>query len=245
MKAFAASISAILIVCAFSGSNAFASNETYEGNYGVPVMSLSERFYLSENIATTPLIFAPVNLTFSDAWVSSISNLRGPQTLFQAPMGNKEISTYPGQANEKMRPNAIGASIKPLSSDAKKLNPWNIDKPNSVYFNNKLMTYGVFTDEFPGILPALWTNIALGWTQYAVCVKGTWMKVALFTPSSGSLDFYEIKPDGIIAPLRLKSSSSGYYYIWYEADRLGRHIIFFNINGKVSNAIAIDVVENS
>jgi hypothetical protein len=165
-------------------------------------------------------------------------------TPLQAPIGNQRISFYPGQADEKMKPNAISVTKKPPQSDMDKLMPWDMKAttPGAVYHEERLKSYSDFADKFSGDSPFIWTHNTLGWARYAVCSKDTWMKVALFAPSSGNIEFYEINPFGIITSLKLKVSSSGYYYIWYWADMEGRHIISFNINGKMSNAIAIDVV---
>jgi hypothetical protein len=243
MHAFAVSISVILIVCAFNGLNAAASGEVLEGGYGVPIRSLSEN-YLKNNITMAPFIFITENLTRPPVRTTNMSDFIGPMTLYQAPLGNQRISFYPGKADEEMRPNAISVTKEPPKSDMNKLMPWDMKAamPVAVYHEERLKSYSDFAEDFSGDSPFIWTHNTLGWARYAVCSKDTWMKVALFAPSSGNIEFYEINPFGIITSLKLKVISSGYYYIWYKANEKGRHIISFNINGKMSNAIAIDVV---
>ncbi len=86
----------------------------------------------------------------------------------------------------------------------------------------------------------LWIQSATSWAQYATVPQGASVSLIAISPSGGSGYLNEMHPDGTM------SSSNFYFYpgssrMNFYADAIGRHILSFVINGKVSNAVIIDV----
>jgi hypothetical protein len=87
---------------------------------------------------------------------------------------------------------------------------------------------------------SLWIQGSTSWTQYAQVPQGAFLSLIATSQTGGNGYLNEIYPDG-------KVLKNNYYYfpgynrIGFTADAVGQHILLFVIDGKVSNAIVIDV----
>lgn len=88
---------------------------------------------------------------------------------------------------------------------------------------------------------SLWIQGSTSWSQYAQVPQGAFLSLIATSSTGGNGYLSEIYPDG-------KVLKNNYYYfpgynrIGLTADVVGQHILLFLIDGKVSNAIVIDVV---
>jgi hypothetical protein len=117
--------------------------------------------------------------------------------------------------------------------------------PATVYFNYKqqavpytqYQSYATYTGDI-----SLWIQGTSSWTQYASVPQGAHLSLIATASNGGNGYLYEIYPDG-------RFLKNNYYYfpgynrIGFIADTIGQHILLFVIDGKVSNAIVLDVVK--
>ncbi len=87
---------------------------------------------------------------------------------------------------------------------------------------------------------SLWVQGLTDWTQSITVPQGASVMLIATSKTGGSGYLNEIHPDG------RTSSSNLYFYpgssrMNFYADAIGRHILSFVINGKVSNTVIIDV----
>lgn len=85
----------------------------------------------------------------------------------------------------------------------------------------------------------LWIQGTTEWTQYAVVPQGAIVQLIAIPPTPGNGILYLIDTDGQVYP-------DNYYFFPYSqmtfyADKPGRHVLYFVVNGKVSNNVIIDV----
>jgi hypothetical protein len=116
--------------------------------------------------------------------------------------------------------------------------------PSTVYFSNQQQAmsfdqYQSSTTYLGG--NSLWIQGSASWTQYAQVPQGALLSIIATTSTGGNGYLNEIYPDG-------RLFKNNYYYfpghnrIGFYTDTVGQHILLFVIDGKVSNAIVIDVV---
>ena len=120
--------------------------------------------------------------------------------------------------------------------------------PSKIYSGNlqqpvpysQYQTYATYTAG-----NTLWIQGTTSWTQSAVIPQGAFLSLIAVSPTSAtptgvSGDLYEINPDGVVE----KNSYTFYPYsrFGFYADKIGRHILFYMIDGKISNPIVIEVV---
>lgn len=112
-------------------------------------------------------------------------------------------------------------------------------EPSMLYFGGKSVSYSTYKSTY-GWANALWIQGSTGWTQYAVCPMGAWLRLLAYNPSGGNTDFYEIYPSGRV----LHKSywfPPGYSRMTFHADEVGRHILLFVSGNQPSNAVIVDV----
>lgn len=85
----------------------------------------------------------------------------------------------------------------------------------------------------------LWIKGSTEWTQYAVVPQGSTVQLIAIPPTAGNGVLYFVDSDGQLY-------QDNYYFFPYGqmtffADKPGRHILYFILNGKVSNTVIIDV----
>ncbi len=125
----------------------------------------------------------------------------------------------------------------PKKSDIKDLTP------ATVYFSYQMnampydqyQAYATYTGG-----NSLWIQGSSSWTQYAKAPGGSALSLIVISSAGGQGVLYEINPDGKLN----KNSFSfypGYNQMDFYADSIGQHILFYAIDGLVSNSVVIDV----
>jgi hypothetical protein len=114
--------------------------------------------------------------------------------------------------------------------------------PSTIYFSNQMqpVLYSQYKSNptYTGS-NSLWIKGATAWTQYAIVPMGAIVSLLAISPSGGSGTLNFVDADG---------QTYSYNYFFYPnslftfyADKPGRHLISFVINGKSSNQVTIDV----
>jgi parallel beta-helix repeat protein len=92
-----------------------------------------------------------------------------------------------------------------------------------------------------GTQNALWVQDATGQqTQYMQCSAFSQFKIIAYS-SGGSAIMTEVYPDGLQTH-NFYQFPPGYTEMVFAADQPGRHILSYELNGQISNAVIIDVV---
>jgi hypothetical protein len=102
--------------------------------------------------------------------------------------------------------------------------------PYTQYLSNSAYTGG----------NSLWIQGSSSWSQYAKVPQWSGLSLLATSPKGGNGYLYEITSDG-------KLSEESFYFfpgssqIDFYADKIGQHVLLFNIGGQVSNAVVVDV----
>ena len=122
--------------------------------------------------------------------------------------------------------------------------------PSMVYYGSprkeipfsQYQTYATYTAG-----NTLWIQGTNSWTQSAIVPQGAFLSLIAVSPSASPAgvngDVYEIDPEG-----QLKKSSYNFYQysrMGFYADKIGQYILFYIIDGMVSNPILVQVVNYS
>lgn len=139
---------------------------------------------------------------------------------------------------------AISTNQAPPATQQNVLLSYNVQTspPSSVYYSGSYMPWSSFTQSYPTSTPGLWVASNVGWSWYASCPVGGWIQNLMYVPYTGTMKLYEFYPDGSVKLYSYGFATPGYKYIWFYADKAGRHVTLFTIFDKPSNYIAIDVV---
>ncbi len=114
--------------------------------------------------------------------------------------------------------------------------------PSTVLFSSQAqpVNYPVYASSpsFTGA-SSLWIQGSTSWTQSVVVPQGATVNLLAITPTAGSGYLHFLDADG-------QTYTYNYYFYPYSsmtfyADKPGRHIISFVVNGMVSNQVIIDV----
>ena len=115
--------------------------------------------------------------------------------------------------------------------------------PSTVYLGEQMQPVPYSQYQFdPAFTGAnsLWIKGATDWAQYAVVPQGATVSLLAISPtgSSGSLNFLD--SDG-------QTYSHNYFFypnslLTFYADKIGRHMLSFAVNGQSSNQVVIDVI---
>jgi hypothetical protein len=114
--------------------------------------------------------------------------------------------------------------------------------PSTIYFSNQMQSvpYSQYQSNptYAGT-NSLWIKGAQDWSQYATVPMGAIVSLLAISPTGGSGTLNFVDADG---------QTYSYNYFFYPnslftfyADKPGRHMISFVINGKASNQVIIDV----
>lgn len=86
----------------------------------------------------------------------------------------------------------------------------------------------------------LWILGASSWTGYAIVPEGAYLKLLAYSSGGGWADFYEITPANRMVQRRY-SLYPGYSQLTFRADEVGRYVMLFSVDNKMSNAVVVDV----
>jgi hypothetical protein len=89
----------------------------------------------------------------------------------------------------------------------------------------------------------LWVQGATSGSQYVVSPVGTWLQLVANAPVGGSAGFYKvIQTDTTTQKYSTYQFSQGYNTMNFNADQVGRHMLYFVVNNQPSNMVIVDVL---
>jgi len=88
----------------------------------------------------------------------------------------------------------------------------------------------------------LWVQGATSWSQYVVSPVGTWLQLVANAPVGGSAGVYEIvQTDTTATKYSTYQFNPGFNTMNFNADQVGRHLLYFVVNNQPSNVVIVDV----
>jgi hypothetical protein len=115
--------------------------------------------------------------------------------------------------------------------------------PSNVYYGTgQALPYTQYVSTVPSKTNDLWVQGATNWTQYVVTPVGTWIQLVANAPVGGSAGFYEIVQTNTNAvKYNTYQFNQGYNTMNFQADQVGRHMLYFVVNNQPSNVVVVDV----
>ncbi|HEX7444840.1 MAG TPA: hypothetical protein VF300_00470 [Methanothrix sp.] len=115
--------------------------------------------------------------------------------------------------------------------------------PSNVYYGAGVgLPYSQYTSIVPSKTNDLWIQGATNWTQYVVTPLGTWLQLVANAPIGGPAGFYEmIQTDKSTSQYKTYQFNQGYNTMNFQADKVGRHTLYFVVNNQPSNVVVVDV----
>jgi hypothetical protein len=115
--------------------------------------------------------------------------------------------------------------------------------PISVYYGSGIgLPFTQYASTVPSKTNDLWIQGATNWTQYVVSPIGTWLQLIAYAPIEGPAGFYEtIQTDTTSSIYKAYQFNQGYNTMNFNADQVGRHMLYFVVNNQPSNVIIVDV----
>jgi hypothetical protein len=115
--------------------------------------------------------------------------------------------------------------------------------PSSVYYGAGVgLPYTQYAATVPSKANDLWIQGAANWTQYVVSPVGTWLQLIAYAPVEGPAGFYEmIQTDTTSSKYKTYQFNQGYNTMNFNADQVGRHMLYFVVNNQPSNVVVVDV----
>ncbi|MGB5101149.1 MAG: hypothetical protein WBN94_11200 [Methanothrix sp.] len=115
--------------------------------------------------------------------------------------------------------------------------------PSTVYYGAGVgLPYTQYTSTVPSKTNDLWIQGATNWTQYVVSPVGTWLQLIAYAPVEGPAGFYEmIQTDATSSKYNTYTFNQGYNTMNFNADKVGRHMLYFVVNNQPSNVVVVDV----
>ena len=117
------------------------------------------------------------------------------------------------------------------------------ETPSSVYYGAGVgLPYTQYASTVPSKTNDLWIQGATNWTQYVVSPVGTWLQLIAYAPVEGPAGFYEmIQTDATSSKYKTYEFNQGYNTMNFNADQVGRHMLYFVVNNQPSNVVVVDV----
>ena len=115
--------------------------------------------------------------------------------------------------------------------------------PSRIYYGTgQALPYTQYVSTMPSGTNDLWVQGATNWAQYVVSPVGTWIQLVANAPVGGSAGFYEIvQTDTNIVKYNTYQFNAGYNTMSFNADQVGRHMLYFVVNNQPSNVVVVDV----
>jgi hypothetical protein len=115
--------------------------------------------------------------------------------------------------------------------------------PSSVYYGAGVgLPYSQYASIVPSKTNDLWIQGATNWTQYVVSPVGTWLQLVANAPVGGPAGFYEIIQTGTTSSeYKTYQFNPGYNTMNFNADQVGRHMLYFVVDSQPSNVVIVDV----
>ncbi len=115
--------------------------------------------------------------------------------------------------------------------------------PSNVYYGTgQALPYTQYVSTVPSKTNDLWVQGATNWTQYVVTPVGTWIQLVANAPVGGPAGFYEMtQTDTTTSKYSTYQFNPGYNTMNYNADKVGRHTLYFVVDNQPSNVVVVDV----
>ena len=115
--------------------------------------------------------------------------------------------------------------------------------PSMVYYGTgQALPYTQYVSTMPSNTNDLWVQGATNWAQYVVTPVGTWIQLIANAPLGGSAGVYEIvQTDTSTVKYNTYQFNQGYNTMNFNADQVGRHMLYFVVNNQPSNVVVVDV----
>ncbi len=115
--------------------------------------------------------------------------------------------------------------------------------PSTVYYGAGVgLPYNQYASTVPSKTNDLWIQGASNWTQYVVSPVGTWLQLIAYAPIEGPAGFYEmIHTDTTSSKYNTYQFNQGYNTMNFNADEVGRYMLYFVVNNQPSNVVIVDV----
>ena len=115
--------------------------------------------------------------------------------------------------------------------------------PTIVYYGAGVgLPYTQYVSTMPSNTNDLWVQGATNWAQYVVTPVGTWIQLVANAPVGGPAGFYEIvQTDTTTVKYNTYQFNPGYNTMNFNADQVGRHMLYFVVNNQPSNVVIVDV----
>jgi hypothetical protein len=115
--------------------------------------------------------------------------------------------------------------------------------PTIVYYGAGIgLPYTKYVSTMPSNTNDLWVQGATSWTQYVVTPVGTWLQLVANAPVGGPAGFYEIvQTETNTVNYNTYQFNPGYNTMNFNADQVGRHMLYFVVNNQPSNVVVVDV----
>ncbi len=115
--------------------------------------------------------------------------------------------------------------------------------PSSVYYGSGVgLPYTQYVSTEPSGANSLWVQGPTNWTQYVVAPVGTWLQLVANAPVGGPAGFYEIvQTNARTVKYNIYQFNQGYNTMNFNAEQIGRHMMYFVVNNQPSNVVIVDV----
>jgi hypothetical protein len=158
-------------------------------------------------------------------------------TFYNQPVPGTTFSPYREYYTTTGTPVVGGIVSNPTKFDI------NQKTPSNVYYGAGVgLPYSQYTSIVPSKTNDLWIQGATNWTQYVVTPVGTWLQLVANAPVGGPAGFYEtIQTDTTGSKYKTYQFNPGYNTMNFNADQIGRHMLYFVVNNQPSNVVVVDV----
>jgi len=116
--------------------------------------------------------------------------------------------------------------------------------PSKIYYGTgQALPYSQYASTVPSKTNDLWIQGATSWSQYVVSPVGTWLQLVANAPVAGTAGFYEVvQTDTTTQKYSTYQFNQGYNTMNFNADQVGRHMLYFVVNNQPSNVVIVDVL---
>jgi hypothetical protein len=158
-------------------------------------------------------------------------------TFYKNPVADTTFSSYQQYYARTGAPVVGGIISNPTKFDITQ------KTPSSVFYGAGVgLPYSQYAAIVPSKTNDLWVQGATNWTQYVVSPVGTWLQLIAYAPVEGPAGFYEmIQTDTTSTKYKTYQFNQGYNTMNFNADQVGRHMLYFVVNSQPSNVVVVDV----
>jgi hypothetical protein len=114
--------------------------------------------------------------------------------------------------------------------------------PSRIYFGTgQALPYNQYVSTVASRNNELWIQGETDWSQYVVSPIGTWLQLVAYAPVEGTAGFYEIvQTNTNTLDYKTYQFYPGYNTMNFNADQVGRHMLYFVMNNQPSNVVIVD-----